>query len=1780
MKSNGLASVVVIAILVNAVGIGLTPLASAAATQSDHYPTAPGTLPAEHTTILDHPQATTEPATYTDRAGTYRFEGLPHGTHKVTIDPATLPLGLRPPTGEPVPTLWLTPGLEQTSAPLSTGVRFTAAYDRPSSTIAGVVFLDEDGDGRPGARDLRLSGVRVVDPTLHQYFVPFDDRNLWTLYLDKDQCYGFTPVQPLVSYVFLTSGSDGTTYYYDHWEDDYDTDPLVPGPTTEVGVLDAGATRLFQSNINPALVGGGPPYYYDGRDRITIFGEEGSVVRLAYPTDPGTILASAWEVSEAADWGTYYVATAGEDLAMTTDHQYAGLEVMAWVDGTDVYYNGTWTGTTLNAGETYFVRGGNNGAALPGANSTDIITATAPIQVQMMTGSCQGRGVSANGYTLQPVNVWDNAYWAPVPGFAPACGPSGLNADTDIYLHNHHLGPITVAVTSGPNTANLVLPSHTTVSVLDATGWADLATGNQATFLSASDTFWGLVVVDSATNGASQSQVFDWGFSLVPVSELSSQAVVGYAPGNGNPAPLDNGNLAFVTAITDTVVYVDLSQDGLPDAVDLNGDGDRNDYNAWGVAAWDEPTSALGIPLMAGQVLRVGDPADRNLMGARIYTLNLAEKIAVAWGQDPCRAASGSPYLDLGYTVLPVTVPRLSKVDALAVDADLSGGVSPGDTITYTLVLNNNGTGAMTNPSLTDNLPYTYTEYIVGSLRVTTPPGTIAYSNDGVNFTAPENPGIRALRVTWPNVGPGQTITATFRIRLLARVPVDVDEITNRAVVNSAETGPRLSEDPDDPADPDTDTPVQRPLLAIDKSVSSPTVRPGDRITYTLVVSNDGNGVALLTAITDTLPAGVTYVPNTLGITWPVAQVEVTTRSVTETTYFHGNYADDFDLTVTQTTNYSGNDGSLAWSADWTEFNDPPGAPAGGEVQVQENAANALSDPAYLYMIDNDGDDACVRRTADLAAFRAPVLRYYPYGASGAGANYRVEVNGANAFTEQYNGDWTIRETSLIPWTGGAATIGLCATGAMGAADSYRFDNIAIYESDPQRVGTRPLNYEVRTLNYLTSTGGNPASYNPVTGHMVITEGMRLPAGGVITVTFQAQVASPLANGLMLGNTACTTSSNWIEILSPPCEDAAVQVQSSHALTVTKTATPSLVAMGGYLTYTIHYAIAGDEAVESMVVSDTTPLNTTFYSAAPTTTPTATLTSAPAVGTRGPVIWRVSGLWPPGTGIPQVAGMLQMVVRVNSPLVSGTLIYNAVTISDTTALTDTDEITTPVQTAADMAISKRDNPDPVIPGSLLTYTLEVVNHGPNAAEAVVVNDTLPPEVSFNSATPLPASGPNPLVWNLGTIAPHETRFITVVVQVQSWVTQTFTNTAWVDSDTPDPDPGNNRDDEQTRPPTPDLELIKTVVPSQVTHDIPFTCTLQIINTGDFPFTTLRLTDNLPTGFRYVVGSGRPRDPDAPIVEPVLAWSNLVPADPFEPGASLTVTFQVTTSLTNGTYTNTATVEGMYLGGTLTDTDDAPVSIVNPRVAVEKLVIGQDRDADPPNYVTFTISISNVGSSNIAVLPLLDRYDTDYLKFRDATPYPEDAINDGLLTWYDLTGLAPYGFRRDLPLGEAFVITTVFEMVNTGPTINTAIVTGAKDENGYPADDVEDDELIDATPIELLYFRAVAQEPAVRLEWATAAEVHVIAFRIYRAVGTNLSSAQPIAYIPAAGPYSTYSHLDRDVILNQAYWYWLAEVSSDHSEPEIYGPVWGGVGLHVWPYRLYLPLLQKHWAESR
>jgi uncharacterized repeat protein (TIGR01451 family) len=113
------------------------------------------------------------------------------------------------------------------------------------------------------------------------------------------------------------------------------------------------------------------------------------------------------------------------------------------------------------------------------------------------------------------------------------------------------------------------------------------------------------------------------------------------------------------------------------------------------------------------------------------------------------------------------------------------------------------------------------------------------------------------------------------------------------------------------------------------------------------------------------------------------------------------------------------------------------------------------------------------------------------------------------------------------------------------------------------------------------------------------------------------------------------------------------------------------------------------------------------------------------------------------------------------------------------------------EVGADLAISKTDDPDPVIPGTPLTYTIIVTNTGPLDATGVIVTDTLPLTVTFasSSASQGTCSGTNIITCNLGTINNGASATVTIVVTATA--SGTFTNTANVASAVTDLDMGNN-----------------------------------------------------------------------------------------------------------------------------------------------------------------------------------------------------------------------------------------------------------------------------------------------------------------------------------------------------------------------------------------------------
>jgi uncharacterized repeat protein (TIGR01451 family) len=118
--------------------------------------------------------------------------------------------------------------------------------------------------------------------------------------------------------------------------------------------------------------------------------------------------------------------------------------------------------------------------------------------------------------------------------------------------------------------------------------------------------------------------------------------------------------------------------------------------------------------------------------------------------------------------------------------------------------------------------------------------------------------------------------------------------------------------------------------------------------------------------------------------------------------------------------------------------------------------------------------------------------------------------------------------------------------------------------------------------------------------------------------------------------------------------------------------------------------------------------------------------------------------------------------------------------------------------AADLSVTKSDSPDPVSRGAELTYNIVVTNNGPGSAASVQLTDTLPVNVQFVSATSAVGScvqAGGTVVCDLGDLSNSSSVTVTIVVKPKR--AGTITNTAQVNSLSPDPNSDNNTDTEQT-----------------------------------------------------------------------------------------------------------------------------------------------------------------------------------------------------------------------------------------------------------------------------------------------------------------------------------------------------------------------------------------------
>lgn len=208
------------------------------------------------------------------------------------------------------------------------------------------------------------------------------------------------------------------------------------------------------------------------------------------------------------------------------------------------------------------------------------------------------------------------------------------------------------------------------------------------------------------------------------------------------------------------------------------------------------------------------------------------------------------------------------------------GSVEPGDTIRYRFVVTNVAAGAAYSLNITDTLPSPGFVYVPGSTVAVWPSGS-----------STADPSIAGVVLNWNlnatllgGVPVGEALTLTYDVHVTSAI-VAARTYTNTATVTGFnQAGEQIRPDSPDPQDDDPDdsdsttvlgvTPalvIDKRIVDISRGMGTSIIYPGDVITYRVVLTNVGGGIAHHVSLTDTLPSAVfTYVAGSTQAAWPL----------------------------------------------------------------------------------------------------------------------------------------------------------------------------------------------------------------------------------------------------------------------------------------------------------------------------------------------------------------------------------------------------------------------------------------------------------------------------------------------------------------------------------------------------------------------------------------------------------------------------------------------------------------------------------------------------------------------------------------------------------------------------------------------------------------------------------------------------------------------------------------------------------------------------------------------
>jgi len=666
------------------------------------------------------------------------------------------------------------------------------------------------------------------------------------------------------------------------------------------------------------------------------------------------------------------------------------------------------------------------------------------------------------------------------------------------------------------------------------------------------------------------------------------------------------------------------------------------------------------------------------------------------------RAASSAVFTPVvGVITAPVTV---VSQPALTITKHATATViEPGDYLGYLITVTNQSTATDfgRNLEIVDYLPPEALFVSAG----------ISGGSASIDAPTPGSTGLVTYTITSPAaLNAGASLVLNVLVR--AQSPLDNNTIlTNTYSLTAANLAARLF------GLPVTTTITSTAKISLTKVVNPATVVAGQKITYTVIVTNTGGATAYNLSFTDTLPTG--FSPSVVNHTQTVTgvglskQPQVVTFTIVATAGVDGG---DFPNIITTTVN-------------GVEITSGPVATVTVIPQVFTVTKLAGHEPVipgtpltYTLLITNQ---TSTTQTAIITDSYPAVVTFgaaTPPPDQGnniwqlnigplAGATVLVTVTVNSPLTNSLVFTNQVYVDNLVAVPVVSATVANTVTSTptlevskVAAPSPANAGQTLTYTIHYSNTGTT-VAANVRLTDTLpvsvTFNSANPTPASTAGGVLVWNSLPNLsPAAGVQLITVTVTVTQPVISGSLLINRVDLAAGNAaasVFTLTTP-------INSSPEWQISKTASSSPVAVGSVLTYTITYTNVGSAAAANVIITDTLDSGVIYQGA--------------AVGAK---TWLIGPV--PADG---VAHSVQFTVTVAANLANNSVLSNLFEItSDETPISSSGVITTLVQ-APTLAVTKQVSPTGVArAGNKIEYTIIYTNTGAIAAASVLITDTFP-----------------------------------------------------------------------------------------------------------------------------------------------------------------------------------------------------------------------------------------------------------------------------------------------------------------------------------------------------------------------------------------------------------------------------------------------------------------------